>query len=130
MRENAKVIVQNPVLTFTVSGQKVKQNLDFFAVTEFSAKGTSPECTVSAKCNGTTTYGMFEMLLENDEVVKDALKRLKPSPAHDFGFCFSKCDKTTPNDYRFGFLCGLSSTGFSLSGLCSASPCFRSYSFS
>lgn len=74
LMENSKVKVQNPTLSFTVSGLKEKQKLDVFAAVEFNVEGVSPECTVSVKYNGELPHGMyaeygaFELVLENGEV--------------------------------------------------------------
>ncbi len=71
MMENAKVSVQNPTLSFTVSGLKEKEKLDVFAGVEFTSTGTSPECTVSVKYNGKSPYGTLELQMENGEIIKD-----------------------------------------------------------
>lgn len=70
MIENANLDVQNPTLTFTVSGLKEKEKLDVFKGVEFTSEGTSPECTVSVEYNGGSPYEMLEMQLENGEIVK------------------------------------------------------------
>ncbi|MDE6731771.1 MAG: hypothetical protein K2J77_02710 [Oscillospiraceae bacterium] len=71
LMENSKVKVQNPTLSFTVSGLKEKQKLDVFAAVEFNVEGVSPECTVSVKYNGGSSDGRLEMVLENGEVLKN-----------------------------------------------------------
>lgn len=71
LMDNAKVKVQNPTLSFTVSGLKEKQKLDVFAAVELGVEGISPECTVSVKYNGGSSDGRLEMVLENGEVLKD-----------------------------------------------------------
>lgn len=70
LMSNAKINVQNPTLTFTVSGLKEKQKLDVFAGVAFSTEGTSPECTVSVIYNGSSPYGTLEMQLENGEILQ------------------------------------------------------------
>lgn len=71
LMENSKVKVQNPTLSFTVSGLKEKQKLDVFAAVELGVEGISPECTVSVKYNGGSSDGRLEMVLENGEVLKN-----------------------------------------------------------
>ncbi len=71
MMENAKISVQNPTLSFDVSGLKEKEKLDVFAGVEFTSAGTSPECTVSVKYNGGSPYGKLELQTENGEIIKD-----------------------------------------------------------
>lgn len=71
LMENSKVKVQNPTLSFTVSGLKEKQKLDVFAAVEFNVEGVSPECTASVKYNGGSSDGRLEMVLENGEVLKN-----------------------------------------------------------
>lgn len=58
MMENAKLNVQNPTLSFTVSGLKEKQLLDLFSNVEFSCEGTSPECTAELKYTNDTGLDM------------------------------------------------------------------------
>lgn len=70
LMDNAKLKVQNPTLSFTVSGLKEKQKLDVFKGVEFGAEGVSPECTVSVKYNGGSPNGTLEMQLENGEIIK------------------------------------------------------------
>lgn len=75
LMSNAKINVQNPTLTFTVSGLKEKQKLDVFAGVAFGSEGTSPECTVSVIYNGGSPYGTLEMQLENGEIVKNGFDK-------------------------------------------------------
>lgn len=70
LMDNAKINVQNPTLTFTVSGLKEKQKLDVFKGVEFGAEGVSPECTVNVIYNDGSPYGTLEMQLENGEIIK------------------------------------------------------------
>lgn len=72
LMNNAKINVQNPTLSFTVSGLKEKQKLDVFAGVEFITEGTSPECKINVTYNGGTPYGTLEMQLENGEIVADS----------------------------------------------------------
>ncbi len=71
LMENAKISVQNPTHSFTVSGLKEKEKLDVFAGVEFTSSGTSPECTASVKYNGGSPYGKLELQTENGEILKD-----------------------------------------------------------
>lgn len=70
LMSNAKINVQNPTLTFAVSGLKEKQKLDVFAGVAFGTEGTSPECTVSVTYNSGSPYGTLEMQLENGEILQ------------------------------------------------------------
>lgn len=70
LMSNAKLNVQNPTLSFTVSGLKEKQKLDVFAGVAFGTEGTSPECTVNVIYNGGSPYGTLEMQLENGEILQ------------------------------------------------------------
>lgn len=69
MLENAKINVQNPTLSFTVSGLKEKDKLDVFAAVEFISEGTSLECVVSIKYNGGYPFDMFELETEDGEII-------------------------------------------------------------